>query len=206
MTATINADGNLEVVGSSSTPNNIFVETAHPWAVTGNINGVAFGPIDLSAPGKRVVVRGGTQKDLLQVAGPLPCEIYGVAGNDRVFGSAGGSVVFFPSGQTFADGGSGINALVGGSGVSVLKGAGGGLLLAGVTTMNYDQLRALADAFVVDPIGTDLAPLVASFTPHTGPGQAQLTGGSVRPTAFLCKTGDLVIGYDPSRGDQLFMV
>lgn len=204
MSAAINPDGDLEVSGLPAAPNNIVVNAPNPAAVTGLVNGVPFGPFDVT--GRRVVVRGGSGRDLIQISGHLPCEVYGRGGSDRLYGSEGGSVIVAEDGSPFLVGGGGVNALVGGPGVSVLQSAGGGLLLAGTTAFTAGQLRALADAFCADPVGTDLSALLFSFKAHTTPGKAQLSGSTVRPNAFFCRADDLVMNYDPAKGDQLFTV
>lgn len=202
MTASMNADGNLEVYGPPASQSNIWVNTSNPAAVVGNVNGAGFGPFDVSASGKRVIVRGGSVRDVIQVAGHLPCEIHGQGGSDRLYGSEGGSVIFAVDGGPLLVGGAGVNVLVGGTGGSVMQNVGGGLMLAGTTSMSYDELRQLADAFAADPAGTDLSSLQASFTPHTA-GQAHMSGSTTNPNAFLGKAGDIVTNQKP--GDVVFL-
>jgi Ca2+-binding RTX toxin-like protein len=206
-------NGNLEVTVNNPVNNIVNVNTTNPNNVTGSVNGVSFSGFQLpDLETNRVIVTVVGGNTLLQCPGYRRVEAKLNGGNDRFYGSQAGSVARGGVGQNLLVGGAGYNVLIGGSGTGacVLQTSSGAFLIAGEVdaSWDYDSLRALLTAWIANPAGTDLTPLKNAITPSTSTQANQLSGcgAGQGPVAFFCRTNDLVMNFDASKGDVKILI
>ncbi|MCX5676357.1 MAG: PKD domain-containing protein [Planctomycetota bacterium] len=163
-----------------------------------------------AGPLARIVIYGGAGNDNIRLRGnapPIPVELYGGAGDDKLAGGAGDDIIVGGSGDDLIWGGDGNDLLIGGTGTDKLFGGKGDDVLIGASFIGENvraDLRAIMAEWTRTDISYILKCLHLTYGADVGP-VAGLNGNVVLDETTLIDDNvrDTVFG---EQGQDYFLV